>query len=292
MSRREALWTLARRTAQDSVEDRVAGLAAEVAFFALLAIPPLLLVLLGSLGFVAEAVGPEVASQWRDSIVNGASNVLSPETVDDTVRPLVDNLLARGRADIISLGAVLGLWSASRATKVVIAAVTIAYDLPPRRSVWRRRALAVGLTAGTIVTAVVVFPLLVVGPTLLEGIGRGIGLGGMADEVAAVIHWPVVVTIGLVLLTTLYHLAPPWATPWRRDLPGAVLAFLIWAVGALGLRLYSVWIVQSDTTYGPFAAPIVVMLWLYVASLAVLLGAELNAEIEKLWPTRGSQLSQ
>ncbi len=277
--------TLGERTVRDSLDDRVTGLAAEVAFFALLSIPPLLLVFLGALGYVAEAVGPETAQEWRDSIVDAASNVLTPETVDDTVAPLVDSLLARGRADILSIGAVIGLWSASRATKVVIGAVTIAYDQPRQRAVWHRRGLAIGLTAGAIVSSVIIFPLLVAGPRLLEGIGRRAGLGGISDVVAAAIYWPVVVALTLAALTTLFHVAPPIRTPWRRDVPGALLALVIWIAGAAGLRAYSVWIASSDTTYGPFAAPIVVLLWLYVTSLAVLLGAELNAEIEKEWPT-------
>lgn len=276
--------TLVVRTVRDSLEDRVTGLAAEVAFYALLSIPPLLLVFLGGLGYVAEAAGPEVAQEWRDSIVDGAAEVLSPETVEDTVEPLVDSLLARGRADILSIGAVLGLWTASRATKVVITAVTIAYDQPRQRTVWHRRGLAIGLTAGGIASSVVLFPLLVAGPRLLEGLAERAGLGSVSRVAAAAVYWPVVVALALLALTTLLHLAPPIRTPWLRDVPGAVLALVIWVVGAIGLRVYSVWIATSDTTYGPFAAPIVLLLWLYVTSLAVLLGAELNAEIEKEWP--------
>jgi len=277
--------TLAERTVRDSLDDRITGLAAEIAFYALLSIPPLLLVFLGALGYVAEAAGPETAQEWRDSIVDAASEVLTPETVEDTVEPLVDSLLARGRADVLSIGAVLGLWSASRATKVVIAAVTIAYDQPRIRAVWRRRTLALGLTVGAVLSAVVLFPLLVAGPRLLERLGHAVGLGRASDEVAVAVYWPLVVLLALTALTTLFHLAPPFRTPWRRDVPGAVLALVIWIAGAIGVRAYSLWIVNSDTTYGPFAAPIVLLLWLYVTSLAVLLGAELNAEIEKEWPT-------
>ena len=117
------------RTVRDSLDDRLPGLAAEVAFYLLLSLPPLLLVGLGAVGYIGDLFGPGVVETIRQEIIDAASAVLTPSTIDDIVRPAVDNLLAQGRADILSIGAILALWSSSRALKVIVEAVTIAYDL-------------------------------------------------------------------------------------------------------------------------------------------------------------------
>jgi uncharacterized BrkB/YihY/UPF0761 family membrane protein len=100
-----------------------------------------------------------------------------------------------------------------------------------------------------------------------------------------VLYWPFIAGICVLLLTTVYHYAVPWRTPFRRDLPGALLALLLWIVASVGVRHYVGWTLTSESVYGSLAAPIVVLLWLYITALAVLMGAELNAEIEKMWPT-------
>ncbi len=279
-----SVWIVARRVMVDARDDRVSGLAAEVTFFALISIPPLLLVLGGGLGFVADVIGAASTRSMRAAILDGARTVFDDSTVRETVRPALDNLLATGRADIMSLGAILALWSSSRATKAAVVATTLAYDVAPSRSMWRRRVLAIGLTAGAVTSAVIVLPLLVIGPGLLEQGFRALEFGAAAAPLAIVVHWAVIGGIAVVLLTTFYHLAPPHWTPWRRDLPGALLALGLWIIGAVVLRAYVSWSITSDSTYGPLAAPIVLLLWLYMTSLALLLGAELNGELEKMGP--------
>jgi membrane protein len=90
-------------------------------------------------------------------------------------------------------------------------------------------------------------------------------------------------------MATLYHVAPNWETPWRRDLPGALLAAVAWLAAAFGLRAY-VGTVLEEGVFGSLAAPIVLMLWLYVSAVALLVGAELNAELERMWPSSDAGL--
>jgi len=197
------MFMLARRTALDARDDRITGLAAEITFFAVVAIPPLLLVIVGGLGFVSDLIGTASTASMRSSILDGARVVLNDSTVRDTIRPTLDNLLERGRADVVSLGAIVALWSSSRATKVAVVAITIAYDVPRSRSRWRRRAVAVGLTAGAIASAVVVLPLMVMGPRLLtDGLSR-MGMGAVAAPLAAVVHWLLTAALAVALLATL-----------------------------------------------------------------------------------------
>jgi membrane protein len=104
------------------------------------------------------------------------------------------------------------------------------------------------------------------------------------------LYWPTLILVSIVFLTTLYHLSVPVRTSWRSDLPGAALALLIWILGALALRWTLSTAIGGGSLYGPLTAPIAVLLWLYVTALAVLIGAALNAEIDRLYPRerRGS----
>lgn len=274
------------RTVEDTVDDRVPGLAAEVAFFVLLSLPPLLLLGLGTVGYIGNAV-PGFADDAAERLLGLAGIVLTDDTVG-LLRPVVNGVLTEGRADLASLGVVLTLYSASRALRVIVVALTIAYDLPEQRQSWHHRVWGLGLTIVAVIVGVLAIPLLVLGP----GFGRVIGSYVVAgdtviDVVWRVAYWPVAAVLATALLAALYHVAAPWTTPWLRDLPGAALAMVLWLVGSAGLRLYTSGSVVADPVFAPLAGPVVLLLWLYVSAFAVLLGAELNAEIEKMWPTGG-----
>ena len=99
-----------------------------------------------------------------------------------------------------------------------------------------------------------------------------------------VAYWPVVIIVSIVFLTSLYHVSVPVRTPWRRDLPGAFLALVIWVVGSVLLRVYLDTSVDRNSAYGSLAAPIAILFWLYITALAVLIGAGLNAVVDRTWP--------
>lgn len=278
-------WTLGVRTIRDSFDDRLPGLAAEMAFYILLSLPPLLLVGLGAVGYIGELFGPETVDTVRLRILKSAGAVLTPSTMRDVVGPAVDRLLEQGRADILSVGAVLALWSGSRALRVTVQAVTIAYDLEDRRSWWQHRLLSLGLTFAGILTGAVLLPLLVAGPRAGESLASRYGLAEVFDLVWRILYYPVVVLLGLAVLTWVYHVVPPVRTAWRRDFPGAILAFVVWLAASTALRIYALQFVETNSPYSAFGTPLVMLLWIYVSGVALLVGAELNAEIEKMWPT-------
>lgn len=273
-------WTLARRTVLDARDDRIIGVAAEVAFFVLLSLPPALLMTAGIVGFLGE----DVAANVRDRLIELLGTFLSAETMDETVTPLLERLFAEGRPALVSIGAVVALWSASRMVKVLIEATNIAYDIEEMRPGWRRRLLAVGIMVAGLVVLAAYLPLLAFGPRLGDVLADRYGLGAALSVGWQVLYWPIAIGIGVGALASFYHVAPNWRTPWRRDIPGAVLAAVVWILAALALRVY----VQTsvlDGGLGPLAVPIALLLWIYVTAIAVLLGAELNAEIERMWPS-------
>jgi len=281
-------WTLLYRTVRDSIDDRLPGLAAEVSFYLLLSLPPLLLVGLGAIGYVGDLFGPDAVAGIRDTIIDAASGVLTEATIDDVIEPAVNGLLSQGRADILSIGAVLALWSGSRVLRVMTQAITIAYDLEDHRTWWQHRLLGLGLTAAGVLMLAIVLPLLIVGPEAGAALADNLGLGSIFDTLWRVLYFPVVTSLGLSVLAWVYHFVPPHSTPWRRDVPGAILAFLVWFVGSFGLRVYATNFIEPDSAYSYFGTPLVLLLWIYLTSVALLVGAEFNAEIEKLWPVNNA----
>lgn len=259
---------------------RVSGLAAEAAFFAVLSLPPLVFGLAGTIGYVAGWFGDQTVGELRTDLITLAEQVLTPNAVQEVLVPTLDEVLAAGRADVISLGFVIALWSGSRALNVFIDTITIMYGLGGRRGIVTTRALSFALYLVALLIGVLLIPLVLAGPDLVSGLVPP-SLGWLTE-----LYWPFVLMLTVVFLTSLYHLAVPVRTPWVVDLPGAALALAIWVGGSLVLRWFLSQASGSTSIYGPLAAPIAVLVWLYLVSIAVLIGAALNAAWDQVWPSR------
>lgn len=271
-------------TAKEFWQDRVLGLSAEAAFWALLSLPPLLLAVMGTIGFFGDALGPDTVAEVEQAILDGAERVLAPNAVQNVVRPAVQAVLSGGRLDVVSVGFLLSIWSGSSAMATYVNTITIAYDLREFRSALRSRLLALALYLGAVVAGIVLLPALVLGPDLLVRLAPDSWRDQVSTAVTAS-YWPVIVLGCIGLLTTLYHLSVPVRTTWLRALPGSVLAMGIWLLGSIGLRWYVGLVIRASSAYSSLSAPIAMLLFLYLTALAVLIGAELNAEIDKLWPS-------
>jgi membrane protein len=283
MSRRSAR-TLATRTVVRAWNDRVLGLSAEAAFWQLLSLPSLLLAALAALGYFSALAGKSTVDEVQQNLLNGFSRAFSAEVVDQLVAPVVQQVLRAGRADVVSVSFLLALWAGSSATATFVNTITIAYGMRDLRGAVRSRLLALAIYLGSIVVGVLVLPALVLGPTVLPELFPR-EARHTADQVISAAYWPTVVLLLLLGLTSLYHLAPPRRLPWRRGVPGAILALVIFLAGSTGLREYITFIVAHNHAYGALAAPIAALLFFYLLALGVLLGAELNAEIEQRSPS-------
>jgi membrane protein len=276
-------WKVAGITFRICMRHRITGLAAEAAFFALLSLPPLAIGLAGTLGYLNGWIGAGRIAEIKHHIDGAAGTMLSGPGVQK-LDGLLTNLLDNGHPELISIGFLLALWAGSRAMNVYVDTITIAYGLSGRRGIVRTRLLAFGMYLLGLVLGSVALPLLVIGPDLLVS-----AFPPITDLIHAV-YWPLMLTVLAAFLNTLYHLAVPVRTPWSQDLPGTVLALLLWLGGSALLRDY-VSSTFSDTNstnslYGGLAAAVAILVWLYVTALAVLLGAALNAAVEQVWPSR------
>jgi membrane protein len=276
---RDAGWRLLVSTVGTCFRNRVTGLAAEAAFFALLSLPPLIFGLAGSIGYVFDSFSAAQVEQVRSSILELASRALTEPTVDAVIRPTLNDVLGPGRFDVISIGFILALWSGSRALNVFVDTITIMYGLGGHRGVVRTRVLSFSLYVMGLVTGVVTLPLVVAGPRLVDKV-----VPPQADFVNE-LYWPIVIVLCICFLATLYHVSVPVRTSWRYNIPGAALTMLFWIFGSYLLRaLLTATAGESTSIYGPLAAPIVVLLWLYLLSIAVLIGAAVNAAFDRVWP--------
>lgn len=284
---RQALQLLGRLvagTVRICLRYRVTGLAAEAGFFALLSLPPLVLGLVASIGYASRWIGEDVVSDLRQRITELAGTFLTEDAVASVILPTFDDVVTGGRVEIVSLGFLLSLWSGSRALNVYVDTVSIMYGLGGHRGIVRTRALSFSMYVAALVVGVVVFPLVLVGPSLLQTFlsQRFDGLPSLAWTGS--LYWPVVTVLTVVGLATLYHVATPIRTPWRRDVPGAVLALVLWVGASFVLRVVISASVGGASIYGPLATPIVVLIWLYSLAISVLIGAALNAAVDGLFP--------
>jgi membrane protein len=262
---------------------RVTGLAAEAGFFALISLPSFVLGLVASAGYVGRGLGTDLVGDLRGRIAQLAATALTPDVVHGVILRTFDEVVRAGRPEIVSVGFLLSVWSGSRALNVYLDTISIMYGLGGRRGIVRTRLLSLRLYVVALAVAVVVLPLLLLGPGLLEGVARD-RLGPQTASLVwlGLLYWVVLVLVAVAGLATLYHVAPPVRAPWRRCLPGAGVALALWLGASVALRAVVGGRIGGASVFGPLAAPVALLVWLYLLALAVLVGAALNTTLDRL----------
>ena len=259
------------------LDDRLTGLAAETAFFAVLSLFPGLLVGSSLLGLLEQVVGRDAAEQARTQVLDLLGLVLTEEASGllDGVRSLFE----QSRGGLLTFATVGALVSLSGGFAVAVGALNEAHDTDETRSWLRRRLLGLAMAVGTLVVAVVALVVLVVGPLF----GRGerladlVGLGPAFTFAWDALRLPAMALVLLLWATTVLRIAPNRWLRWRDALPGAVLVAVLWAVATVGLRIYLDIAADTNPVLSAFGGGAIVMTWAYLLSLALLLGGELNA---------------
>lgn len=279
----ETLWRLIVSTVGSCLRYRVTGLAAEAAFFAVLSIPPLIFALAGAIGIVSRQFSAAQVADVQADLVELSRQALTENAVDKIIVPTLNQVLSAPRFDIISIGFVLALWSGSRALNVFVDTITIMHGLGGQRGIVKTRALSFALYVLAMLTGAISIPLVVAGPTLVSAV--------LPEQLQFVMafYWPVVVLICICFLATLYHVSVPVRTNWSFNLPGATFSLVVWIGGSFVLRWFlTITATDSRSIYGPLAAPIAVLLWLYLVAIAVLIGAAVNAAFDTVFPQKNT----
>ncbi|MFT3715043.1 MAG: YhjD/YihY/BrkB family envelope integrity protein [Gordonia sp. (in: high G+C Gram-positive bacteria)] len=280
-------WELIWRTIVKSWDDGIVGWSAQAAFWQALSLPPLLLGVLGSLGYIGGWFGPDTMQIITERIIAFAGNIFTEQVVDDLIRPTVENVLGRGRAAVISVSFLMSLWAGSSAMSCFVAATCTAHDQHQvRNPVWQR-IFALVIYVFFLITAVLVLPLVALGPTYL----RRIIPQDWTGFVNPLIDWAYFPFVGLLLigaLVLLYRFALPYPLRWARLVPGAFLAGVFFWLATYVLRAYLTALANVGYTYGALATPIAFLLFGFFLGFAIVVGAEFNAAIEELWPTENN----
>ncbi|WP_166531406.1 YihY/virulence factor BrkB family protein [Blastococcus xanthinilyticus] len=264
-------------------QDRILGLSAEAAFWQILSVPPLLIGLLGSLGYLGALIGADAVRQIEEQLLSASAEVLTSDVVDDLVAPTLSDILGSGRLEVVSVGFLVALWAGSSATATFMNTIVIAYDQRDVRGPIRTRLKALWLFVVGMVLAVLTLPLLVLGRGVLVQLVPP-DWRSTTDTLIGAVYWPIVVVGLLLALTSFFHVVLPNRLPWRRHLPGALLSLVFFLVAAVLVRSYVTDILTTALPYGALAAPIGALLFCFFFGMAVLLGAELNATIQARWP--------
>lgn len=276
---RERAEAFARTYLAEIDKDRVLGLSAEIAFFAVLSLFPALLIATSLLGVLDVIVGADLARRAQDSVTAALDAVLTDQasaTVSSIEQLFVDSF-----GGVLTFATVGALVTISGAFAVVIEALNLAYDTEERRSWWRRRVLGLGLGVTSVVVVVLALAVLVVGPFL----GRGADLAGWAglgDAFAVtwdLLRLPVLFLVITGWVMALFHIAPNRRTPWRSAVPGALLTSTLWLVATAGFHLYLRVAGDRNPVLGAFGGGVIVMTWTWLLSIALLAGGELNATL-------------
>jgi membrane protein len=260
-----------RETKRDNLTDLAAGLT----YYALLSIFPMLLAVLSILGLFGESATRPLIDNLRE---------LAPGPARDTVITAVENLQrSQGAAGVLFVVSVAGaLWSASRYIAAFMRAANVIYEVDEGRPIWKKIPVRLGMTVVLAIALVAATVAVVVTGDLARQVGDLLGLADRAVTVWTWAKWPVAIVLVALLLALLYWAAPNVRHPGFRWLtPGAGLAIVVWVAGSAGFTIYLANFSSYNRTYGALAGVIIFLVWLWLTNLGVLLGAQLNAELER-----------
>lgn len=270
------LWGFGRELLDEWRTDRVPDLAAEVAFYAILSLFPALLSMAAILGVLDGFVGADLAERAQENVLDFLRSVLTSEA--DSTLDAASELFTEKRPGLLTFSLLASFWALSRGFAALVRALDVVYDLDEHRSWVRIRGTAVALTIGSVVASAVMIGMIVVGP--LFGTGEDLagtfGLGSQFAFLWDVVRLPLAFVVLILWATTIFHIAPDHHTPWRDDLPGAVVAGILWIVFSAGLRVYVEVAQTGNAIFGALGGVLIVMLWFWLLSLAVLIGGEIN----------------
>jgi membrane protein len=267
---------LALKTWREVLDDDVLGLAAQLSYYFFLALFPAILVVLALASFFPLG-----------TLTDDLARVLGPVVSPEVLKLIQDQMKRLGEADsggLLTFGVLAALWSSSAAMVSIAAALNRAYDIEESRPWWKVRLVAIGLTVGLAVFVLAALMLVLAGPTIADWLDQRLHMGGTLRWTWLILQWPVVVALVATALGLVFYFGPDAEQDWVWITPGALIGAVLWLLASLATKVYVANFTDYNAMYGSIGGVMVVLLWLYVSSIAVLVAAELNAEIEHASP--------
>ena len=270
-----SFWQLIRRTGAEVIKDDVMGMAGQLAYFFVLALFPALI-------FFVSLVAYLPGDMPNQLVVSLAP--LLPPAVLAVVQDQITKLTQGEPQGILTFGLLVALWSSSAALIAISSTLNRAYDITEGRAWWKVRLIAILLTFSLATVVILALGLLILGPMLAAKVGAAFGLGPAFVTAWNVGRWPVIFLLVSLGIALVYYHAPDAEQDWIWITPGSILATLLWIAASIGLQTYIKFAGSFNETYGTLGGAMVLLLWLYVTGVAILVGGEMNAEIEHASP--------
>ena len=264
-----------KRTVSEFRDDNLTDWAAALTYYAVLSIFPALIVLVSILGLAGESATNTILDNIKALGPGPAQDIIS-----GAIKEIAASTSTAGVAFV--LGLLGSLWSASGYVGAFSRASNQMYEIEEGRPFWKLRPLQIAMTLILLLLVAISAIAVVVSGPLASEVGKVFGLEGTAVTIFNIVKWPVIVVVLMTMLAILYYGAPNVRHPgFRWITPGGVLAVLLWILASLGFAFYVSNFSSYNATYGSLAGVIVFLIWLWISNIAVLLGAEMNAEIER-----------
>jgi membrane protein len=267
---------LIKRTARETMSDDAQGLAAQLAYYFFLGLFPALLCLVAIASFFP------LNDLMTD--VTRLLNPVAPREIIELTRQEMAKISEGQHGGLLTVGFLGALWSGSSAMVAVIGAMNKAYDVEEGRPWWKVRLTAIALTAVLAILVLIAFTLIVVGPQLADALARQFAVGVVFVWSWKILQWPLAFAILVGITGLVYYFAPDADQDWVWVTPGTLVAAILWLVASLGFRFYAVNFSNYEATYGAIGGVILLLLWLYLSGLVIVIGTEMNAEIEHASP--------
>jgi membrane protein len=267
---------IVKRGLREALDDNITDAAAALAYYIFLALPATLLLSLGAFSLVAGRGAVDTVLDKLAGVVPGEAITLLRESLNR----VVEN--QSGGIAMVAIGGALAIWTASGAMMALIRALNRAYEREETRPFLRLRAAALAMVAALLAAVALVFGLLVLGPHVSGWVGEAVGLESLVGWLWWAAQWPILIFGLLAVFATVYYLGPNVRHPRISFLaPGSVLAVVVWLAASGLFAVYVSMFGSYNKAWGSLAAVIVMLTWLWLGALALLLGAEINAEAER-----------
>jgi len=267
---------LIRRTVKDSIADDAFGLAAQLAYYFFLSLFPALLAMVALASFFP-------LYNFTDNLIAALAPV-APAAVLQVLKDQLSKLSNGDHAGVFSIGVLMAIWSSSAAMVSIIEAMNRAYDITESRPWWRVRLTAIFLTVGLAFFILTSFTLVLAGPQIADYLGQHLGFAPAFTMAWKILQWPIAFLLVSTGFGLVYYYAPDAEQEWVWITPGAVVATVLWILFSLAFRVYVVNFGDYEEAYGTLGAIILTLLWFYITGFVMVIGAELNAEIEHASP--------
>lgn len=264
-----------KRSIREFKHDDVTDRAAALTYYGVLAIFPAVLVLVSVLGLVGKSTTQKVLSNVKQ---------LAPGGVSSFLRTIIEQVQGKsGAAGLAAIiGLVIALWSASGYVAGFMRASNAIYDVDEGRPIWKTAPLRLGVTLVLVVMLVLSALMVVLSGPIASQVGKAFGVGNTAVLIWDIAKWPVLLVIVSLMFSLLYKASPNVKQPGMRWItPGGVIAVLVWLIASGLFAVYVAFSGSYNKTYGSLATVIVFLVWLWITNIAILLGAEFNAETQR-----------